>query len=115
MSQKKKTIWTTIGGRLWYRFAVPTGPVVALRTLVQLRLLIEIEDERSHQGGEFPRRNRCTRAGPGLEGKCLGGEQQGPENPAAQASRRHINHGAVQAHHRCHVQVRYGATSTANR
>ncbi len=59
--------------------------------------------------------HRCPRPRPGLEGECLGGEQHGSENPTAKASRRHLHHGAVQAHYCGHVQVRHGAAAAADR
>jgi hypothetical protein len=55
--------------------------------------------QRSHQGGELPGRDRCTRPCLGLERKCLGGEQHGFAHTATEASRGHIHHGAVQAHY----------------
>ena len=69
-----------------------------------------VPGRRSQQSGELPGRDRRPRPRPRLEGKCLGGEQHGPEDPAAEASRRHVHHGAVQAHYAGHVQVRYGTT-----
>ena len=58
-----------------------------------------VSRQRSVQGGNFPRWHRRPRPRAGLQGQCLGGEQHGPENAAAEASRRHIHHGAVQAHY----------------
>ena len=75
--------------------------------------VVRFPGQRSVQGGDLPRRDRRPRPRAGLEGQCLGGEQHGLENPAAEASRRHLHHGAVQAHYRGHVQVRHGAAAAA--
>ena len=57
-----------------------------------------VPSQRSLQGGELPGRDRRPRPCLGFEGKCLGGEQHGFAHTATEVSRRHIHHGAVQAH-----------------